>query len=311
MKNFAVSPRAWKVSLFVHALMLQSALSGHAQETAPASKSNSVDKTVFPKAKGDERLLASASPSTLLEQRRASPPAPELAPDHALTPILQSTLAGIDRIDRKIKDYECVLVKRERLHGTLQTTQFIQAKIRQRPLSVYLKFLGPQKVKGRECLYVEGRDGGKMLAHEGRGLLSKLPSIKLDPLGALAMRDQRYAITEIGVRRLAVRLTDALKQDIQHEECEVKEFPDVKIEGRPAYCIQVTHPVPREYFSFHIGQVFVDKELEIPIRYAGYMWPKTPGGDPVLDEEYTYLKLKINNGFTDEDFDPENKKYNF
>ncbi|MBI1903218.1 MAG: DUF1571 domain-containing protein, partial [Planctomycetia bacterium] len=34
-------------------------------------------------------------------------------------------------------------------------------------------------------------------------------------------------------------------------------------------------------------------------------------GKPELTEEYTYLKIKVNNGFTDADFDVKNPNYKF
>ena len=42
----------------------------------------------------------------------------------------------------------------------------------------------------------------------------------------------------------------------------------------------------------------------MPIRYAAYLWPETPGGNAAVEEAYTYVNLKINNGFTDIDFSP-------
>ena len=40
-------------------------------------------------------------------------------------------------------------------------------------------------------------------------------------------------------------------------------------------------------------------------------WPREKGGPPELLEEYTYLDLKLNNGFTDADFDTQNPGYRF
>ena len=69
--------------------------------------------------------------------------------------------------------------------------------------------------------------------------------------------------------------------------------------------------MPRKHFRFHLARIFIDDELQVPIRYAAYLWPAREGGKPVLDEEYTYLNLKLNNGFTDRDFDYRNEKYRF
>jgi hypothetical protein len=45
------------------------------------------------------------------------------------------------------------------------------------------------------------------------------------------------------------------------------------------------------------------------VRYESYDWPRTPGGQPELIEEYTYLNLKFNVGLTDADFDRGNPAY--
>ena len=59
------------------------------------------------------------------------------------------------------------------------------------------------------------------------------------------------------------------------------------------------------------NQSYHDKEWGIPVRYAAWMWPTTQGGKPVLDEEFTYTKLRFNCGFTDWDFNEKNKEYKF
>ena len=51
--------------------------------------------------------------------------------------------------------------------------------------------------------------------------------------------------------------------------------------------------------------------MNVPIRYAAYSWPKDPGGKPVLEEEYTYLDVKLNVGLGEIDFDPDNPGYDF
>jgi hypothetical protein len=57
--------------------------------------------------------------------------------------------------------------------------------------------------------------------------------------------------------------------------------------------------------------VFIDDELQVPIRYAAYGWPETEGGKPTLEEEYTYLDVALNVGLTSADFDPSNPAYDF
>jgi hypothetical protein len=95
------------------------------------------------------------------------------------------------------------------------------------------------------------------------------------------------------------------------ENCEVWMTPGAKVNDRVCTVMNVKHPEQRPPYEFFLAQIFIDDELQVPIRYIAYMWPTTPEDKtgPVL-EEYTYLKLKLNVGLTDEDFDVNNKNYN-
>jgi hypothetical protein len=51
--------------------------------------------------------------------------------------------------------------------------------------------------------------------------------------------------------------------------------------------------------------------MKLITRYEAYDWPQQQGGKPILTEEYTYVNLKINNNFTDADFDENNPAYGY
>ncbi len=230
---------------------------------------------------------------------------------HPLEPALELAQRGLAQLRANMKDYSCTMVKRERVDGKLGEHQYIFAKIRHEPFSVYLYFLAPEDVKGQEVIYVTGHNDGNMLAHAGSGVRAMVGTVSLKPDGALAMQGNRYAVTEIGVENLAKRLVEVAQHDKQFGECEVNFYPNAKVNGRVCTCVQVVHPVPRRNFRFHLARVFIDDELLIPVRYEAYDWPHEEGGQPVLMEEYTYMNVKINNGFTDADFDPKNAAYKF
>ena len=155
-----------------------------------------------------------------------------------------------------------------------------------------------------------------MLAH-GIGLKNTMfGTVALKTDGPIAMRNQRYPLTELGILNMTQRLVEVGEQDKKYGECEVKFYEGAKINNgkeapRVCTCIEVIHPVPRRNFLFHLARIFVDKELNMPIRYESYDWPKEAGGPPELLEEYTYLNLKLNNRFTDADFDVKNPSYKF
>ena len=122
------------------------------------------------------------------------------------------------------------------------------------------------------------------------------------------MQGERYPLTEMGILNLTHRLVEVAEQDTKYGECEVKFFKGAKINDRVCTCVQVMHPRPRRNFLFHLARIYVDDQFNVPVRYEAYEWPRRPGGTPELIEEYTYLNLKLNNGFTDADFDTHNPR---
>jgi hypothetical protein len=231
--------------------------------------------------------------------------------EHPLMPVLRWATSGLVQMRANIRDYSATLVKRERINGKLNDYEYLFVKIRHQPFSVYIGFLGPPSLKGQEVLYVDGQNNGNMWAHTTGMKDTLVGTISLRPDGMIAMQGQRYPLTEIGLVNLTHRLVEVGQQDINYGECEVKFFPGAKINNRLCTCIQAIHPVPRRNFRYHLARIFVDDQLSVPIRYESYDWPKEPGAAPELLEEYTYLNLKINQGFTDLDFDKGNKNYHF
>jgi hypothetical protein len=242
----------------------------------------------------------------------------EAPPAHPLDPALQIAYDGLKQVRESMNDYTGVMVKRERVDGALTEQEFMSFKIRNRrvqegkittPFSIYLKFLKPQAVAGREVIYVEGQNNNYLVAHETgwKGLVRA----NLDPNGWLAMSGNRYPITDAGIENLVVKLIEKGERDRNRDECEVKFFKNAKINDRVCTVLQVTHPVERPYFDFHIAQIFIDDEYRVPIRYAAYSWPKEQAGKAQLEEEYTYTDLKFNVGLTDQDFNPDNEAYEY
>lgn len=230
--------------------------------------------------------------------------------EHPLMPAIVRARSALETI-AKIQDYSATLVKRERIDGTLGEHQYLFVKVRHDPFSVYLYFLAPAELKGQETIFIAGKNDGNLLAHPN-GLKGKLlGTVSLNPTGMLAMSGNRYPITEIGIKRLSERLIEVGTNDMKYGECAVKILPGAKINGRDCTCYEVQHPQPRKEFIFHLARIYLDSELNVPIRYEAYDWPSEAGGPPVLVEEYTYLNLKLNNGFTDLDFDVNNPKYQF
>jgi hypothetical protein len=246
----------------------------------------------------------------MLLQPKASP--------HPLDPALEMAQASLKNIQQNISDYTALFAKRCRVDGVLPKMEYANVKIRNRKvnqgkttisMAVYADFLSPSSVKGREVLWVEGKNDGKLIAHEV-GFKSVI-NLSLDPNGFIAMHGQRRPITDIGMENIAIKVVETCDRDRQFGECEVQFFKNAKVGETDCTMIQVTHPVKKPQFDFYRARVYFDNSLNIPIRYVAWSWPVGPDGKPVLDEEYTYLRVKLNAGLTDQDFDISHADYRF
>jgi hypothetical protein len=285
-------------------LTVTTSLPAQNPDAAGRSDRDQLPRPVFRVAQQPEQARVAANNNLPAQNPPANPN------EHPLEPALRMAYAAIANIDANINDYSAVMVKRERIGTKLNEQEFMFIKIRHKPFSVYMYFLGPPRLRGQEAIYVEGKNNGNLLGH-GVGIRKIAGTVPLQPTGALAMAGQRYPITEIGFYNLTKRLVEVANLDKGFGECDVKFYAGATINKRSATCIQVVHPVKRPQFRFHKALVFVDDELKIPVRYEAYEWPEVPNGPPQLIEEYTYTDIKLNNGFTDADFDPENPQYGF
>ena len=240
-------------------------------------------------------------------------------PDHPLLPVLDLARRHLDYIKREVRDYRCLLVKQERVEGKLFPYEYIEVKCRQRrndngrppvPLSLYMKWLAPEKIQGREAMYVENRDRGDVLVRKG-GRRTDFLNLWLEPTSALAMRDNRYPITEFGFENMLARLLEVGQDELQYDDCEVKFYHDFKLDGRPCFGVEVRHPVYQSYFRFYVVRIFIDNELRVPVHFESYDWPAKAGDSPLLVERYRYRNVRLNVGLNDRDFDRHNSAYGF
>ena len=219
----------------------------------------------------------------------------------------------------EVFDYTALLAKREQINGVVGNPSFMAVKVRcprtlkngtKTPFSIYMKFLKPKASAGREVIWVDGHNDGKLIVHEGSGLMS-MKKFQLDPTGFLAMKGQRYPIYEAGLENLIVKLIEKAERDRAVGPCVVNYKEGAEINKRPCSLIELVHEQKKYPYEFHKAHVFVDSELQVPVRFAAYDWPTSPGAKPKLIEEYTYYNIKVNTGLTDMDFNPDNPAYKF
>ena len=130
------------------------------------------------------------------------------------------------------------------------------------------------------------------------GVRALLGTLAINPTNPLAMQGQQNPLTQVGILKLTHRLIEVAESDMKYGECTMKWIDHVKVNDRPGRCIEVVHPQPRRNFIFHIARIFVDDELNLPVRYERYDWPVAAGDRPPLIEQFTYFDISLNAGLT-------------
>ena len=266
--------------------------------------------------------------------------APDTAPPHPLDPILQRAVKSLEHHRLQHHSYTATMIKQERIAGKLAPENRILLKLRyrlapsqsqsisqvpsneapsietgSRPMDVYLKFLEPKSLAGREVIWKQGENDNRLIVHEV-GLLN-LARIPLAPTSGLAMMGNKYPITDIGIEKLIEKLIEKGERDRALGDCQISPTQEVTIAGRQCERFEIIHPEPTNNHDgqeisheFYRAVVDIDIEHQIPIHYAAYQWPRR-GNEAELDEEYTYSDLKLNVPLNDSDFDPDNSDYDY
>ena len=241
--------------------------------------------------------------SSLSAQEKA---APETEKKHPLENAIKIAKESLEAA-KEIKDCSADFYKREIVSGKV-VVHSMSMKYRKQPFSAYLYFHSP--AKGREVLYVDGKNDNKLLAHES-GLKGIVGTVSLDPRSEEAMSESKQPITELGLHKLAEQMIKQWEEESKYGECNVKYYPEAKLGEVKCVVIESSHPVPRKQFPAHMTRFFIDKSTKIPLRIEHYGYPPEKGAKPPLLEEYTYSKVKLNLGLSEIDFDTRNPNYNF
>ena len=230
-----------------------------------------------------------------------------------LQEVLVTAHQALDEIEHKVNDYSAVIVKQERVGSKLVETVMF-AKIREKPFSVYLYFLDRsdnKSVKGREVIYAQGRNHDYLMAHTPGLQDATVGTIALDPKGFLALNAERYPITEIGLANLCRQLIARGESAGDPSRGTVKRYAHARINKRACTLLEIAYPVQEPKNWGYLARVFLDNEWHFPVHVEVYELPRDGGKRPQLVEEYIYLDLKLNNGYSDADFDPKNPQYKF
>lgn len=260
----------------------------------------------------------------VLEQNGLEQDDSQAAEDAAVTrrklaPFLAAAETALKRFDSEIEGYTCLLIKRERIKDALSEHQYLWMKVREprregeqltTPQSIYIRYLKPSYLAGREILYVENERNGKVLARKGGRRLPNL-TMPIRPDSTLAMAQSRQPISKAGIRSLLEELVHSMRAELVDSDCVLNEYKSAKMSGRPCRHFEVRQQVRKPGLDYQLARVLLDEELRLPVYFASYAWADQPGDDPVLQEEYMFTRLTLNPKLTDHDFHRDNPEYKF
>lgn len=262
------------------------------------------------KAQLDYKVKRAITSSLPTEEIRPALPVPENQ-WNAYEQMVQRARTRFENLSQDFPDYCCIVTMRENIDGELQEFQRAQALVRARPFSVYMKYISPDDCRGRELLYVQGSYNGRMIVTKG-GLRPALAHITraILPDSELAASKTNHKISEIGIASMMQQLIDVADLAKEFPACKISFFENAKVDKRSCTVIQIVHEPKSDRFPFYFGQIFVDNQWQIPVRFISYDWPEE-GEQPQIKEEYTYTNIIPNVNSTDADFDFRNPRYEF
>ncbi len=188
---------------------------------------------------------------------------------------------------QEVRDYKCLFLKRERI-GDRWDQQKMNLWFR-KPMDIKLYWLEP--FAGRQALYRHGFNENRIRARHS-GLLGLFP-IDVDPLGKLAMENNRYPITHAGIGTIL----DETAADMDLGRFELQIVGEVLEEDRPCFRLRFRSLGPAGFHHSRVTEYWMDKQMQLPIRLQVY------DGEDGLVGDYAFRRLEINIGLTDKDFE--------
>jgi outer membrane lipoprotein-sorting protein len=202
-----------------------------------------------------------------------------------------------------VGDYTARFIRQERIGSDLRPREEALLKF-QRPGRIYLRWLdGPRR--GRQLLFVPGRDGARVLVHEP-GLLSGRFTVLMAPDSPRILRESRHPVTDVGFGPLIDLILGSVRRGLERREIEIIDHGTVPDSGgRERRLTLVLRRDPARGYYCHRAVVTIDRRLGLPVGVTVFDW-----ADRTV-AVYEYRDVRLNPGLGPADFDPASPEYAF
>ena len=211
-----------------------------------------------------------------------------------------------ERCVSEARDFSCVFLKQERIHGTLKEMEEIDVRYRAAPLSVFMVWRrGVDQAK--RALFIDQLDfidanGRRIALVEPAGVLIRLfvSDVRVPIHDARAQEASRRAIDEFGFQGTFEILERVNELAAARNELDFRYEGEGEVDGRATFVF-----VRRLPYSGHGGRypdaktiLHLDQEWLLPTGVYSYT---DPDGHDLLGS-YVYTQVVFSAGFGDDDF---------
>ncbi len=233
------------------------------------------------------------------------PATAERPTDPDAPPAIQASLERMRSAVARTGTVTYVMHRQEWQDGQAYPAQRVEVKLRD-PDELYMHWVG-DAYSGRELIYRPGWNAGRLRVSDG----ALVPTLDLDPRGALAMRGSRHPVWGASLLRTARSIlhgADTLSADPQLN-ASYTDLGRVVVEGQPSHCYQAELPKaqdPGQYADRVVVCMAIGHGL--PTRFAA--WELHDGALRPI-EDYRFEAVVPDAAIGDADFDPDNPAYGF
>ncbi|MFM7057178.1 MAG: DUF1571 domain-containing protein [Planctomycetota bacterium] len=285
---------------------------------APAAEAGSeTDVPVPPEARHLTTPSTAAATREIAPQIDAEPPLTftgDIGDEHRTFFLLM--LQDGARFLSNTREYSAVFHKQERLQGDLTEVQQIDMKVRHTPhFSVYMKWKNGDA--GRQALYSDAYDDGKVSVKLGGFKGRLIPAIRLNPRGDEAMAEARHPITEAGLLFLTRRLIADRRGELEKNlQVKCARLANTTVDERSCYQFQFDYPNAGANPEYRRSIIAIDSRYHVPLMVQNWTWssgtdeiPAAELDEQTLVESYSYSGLNFGISYADADFSRDNPKY--
>lgn len=228
--------------------------------------------------------------------------------------VVEGLSGQIDRIEaalatiREAAGYTATMIKQERIEGVLNEAETIALKIRREPFSVYMRWETGDR--GREALYIDGKNNNELLVHPGGWKGRFVPTMSIDPNGSLARTSSRHSIADAGVENLLRKHLDHRIDSLEHGDT-MAETRHVTVDGERFIEMTIVYSDQSRSPEYRKSVLRLDPESGLPVVSLNYGWTSTDAAGELasLVERYEYRHLNRDAVLGADDFDRENRRY--